>query len=92
LQELLADLRTEVAELSWRSKCYVLAVRISLNVFTGLVLASTGLIVWFLLHEETRATDTAAPEHSARSMVMPLIITVIMMVAPVLFSWMARYE
>jgi hypothetical protein len=89
LQELLADLQTEGAQLDWRSKCFVLAVRVSLHVFTGLVLASTGLIVWFLLHQETRITDTATTEHSV-TMVMPIIITVIMIVAPVLFAWMAR--
>jgi hypothetical protein len=82
-------MKKEVAELSWQGKCFVLAVRISLNVFIGLVLASTGLIIWFLLHEETRVTDTATAEHGA-TMVMPVIITVIMIVAPVLFSWMAR--
>jgi hypothetical protein len=90
LQELLGDLRTDVAELTWQSKCFVLVVRISLNVFTGLVLVSTGLIIWFLLREETRVTDTTAADYSARSMVMPLIITIIMTVAPVLFSWIAR--
>jgi hypothetical protein len=86
---MLGDMKEEVAELSWQGKCFLLAVRIGLNVFIGLVLASTGLIIWFLLHEETRVTDTATAGHGA-TMVMPVIITVIRIVAPVLFSWMAR--
>lgn len=91
LKELLGDMKKEVAELSWQGKCFLLTVRITLNVFIGLVLASTGFIIWFLLHEETRVIDTATAEHGA-TMVMPIIITVIMIVAPVLFSWMARLE
>ncbi|XP_033608829.1 transmembrane channel-like protein 5 isoform X2 [Cryptotermes secundus] len=91
LKELLGDIKKEVAELSWQGKCFLLAVRISLNIFIALVLASTGFIIWFLLREETRVTDTATANHGA-TMIMPVIITVIMIVAPVLFSWMARLE
>jgi hypothetical protein len=89
LQELLADMKKEIAELSWQGRYFILTVRIALNVFIGLVLASTGFIIWLLLHAVTRVTDTATAEHGA-AMVMPVIITVIMIVAPVFFSWMAR--
>lgn len=89
MQELLGDMKKEDAELSWQGECFLLAVRVSLNIFIALVLASTGFIIWFLLHEETRVTGTTTANHGA-TMIMPVIITVIMIVAPVLFSWMAR--
>jgi hypothetical protein len=89
LQELLDDTKKEDEELTCQGKFSLLIVRICLNVFTGLVLASTGLIIWFLLREEMGINDSTAIEHSA-TVVMPLIITIIMMMAPVLFSWMTR--
>jgi hypothetical protein len=85
LQELLEDVKKEVVELSWRGRCFLVALRISLNVFIGLVLAGTGLVIWFILHEEMGVTA----ERSA-TVVMPVIITVIMIATPALFSWMAR--
>jgi hypothetical protein len=88
LQELLGDMK-EFAELSWRVRYFLLTVRITLNEFIGLVLASTGFIIWLLLDAVTPVTDTATAEHGA-AMVMPVIITVIMIVAPVFFSWMPR--
>jgi hypothetical protein len=84
-------LKKEHKELSCQGKLFLVIVRIFLNVFIGLVLASTGLIIWFLLREEMGVTEPTASEHST-TMLMPLIITIIMMVAPVLFSWMARYR
>ncbi|KDR19382.1 Transmembrane channel-like protein 5 [Zootermopsis nevadensis] len=91
LKELLEDMKKEDKELTCQGKFFLLIVRIFLNVFIGLVLASTGLIIWFLLREEIGVDEPAAAERGA-AMLMPLIITVIMMAAPVLFSWMARVE
>jgi hypothetical protein len=82
-------MKKEDKELTYQGKFFLLTVRIFLNVFIGLVLASTGLIIWFLLREETGVDELTAVEHSA-TMVMPFIITIIMMIAPILFSWMAR--
>jgi hypothetical protein len=76
-------------QLTCRGKFLLLIVRIFLNVFVGLVLASTGLIIWFLLDQGIGVGDPTAVEHGG-TMLMPVIITAIMMVAPVLFSWMTR--
>ena len=81
----------EDTELTAQQRCCVSTVRIGLIAFVGLLLASSGLLIWFLLRWEEGIEDPTAGEHET-TMVVPIIITVIMMVAPVLFSWMTRYE
>jgi hypothetical protein len=90
LQELLGDMMKDT-ELTWKYKCCLWTIRIASNVFVGLLTAGSGVLIWFLLRWEVGIDDPTAGVHET-SMVVPIIITIIMMVAPVLFSWMTRLE
>jgi heme/copper-type cytochrome/quinol oxidase subunit 2 len=81
----------EDTELTGKYKCWLWTIRIAMNVFVGLLIAGSGTLIWFLLRWEAGIDDPTVEEH-ATTMMVPIIITIIMMVAPVLFSWMTRYE
>ncbi|XP_069692484.1 transmembrane channel-like protein 7 isoform X2 [Periplaneta americana] len=91
LKELLEDLKKDEDELSCQSKFFLFLSRFLLNVFVTVLLGCTGLLMWFLLRGGI-GTGSATALHHGATMVMPLIITVLMMVSPVLFSWLARHE
>lgn len=91
LQELLGDMKKEDTMLTCQDRCSFLTLRISLNVFVGLLIAGAGALIWFLLHWEVGILDTTVGEYKT-TMTVPIIITIIMMAAPVLFSWMTRVE
>jgi hypothetical protein len=76
---------------TWRYSLYLWALRISMNVFVGLLIAGAGVLIWFLLHWEVEVDIPTAGEYET-TMSVPIIITIIVMVAPVLFSWLSRYE
>jgi hypothetical protein len=90
LQELLGDMKKDNADLAEFRLCFW-TMRIGLNVFVGLLIAGCGVLIWFLLHWEAGVDNPTVVEHET-TMAVPIIITIIMMVAPVLFSWMTRYE
>jgi hypothetical protein len=75
----------EDSKLSWQERCRIITLRVFLNVFVGLLQASSGLLIWFQLRQEVVVEESKAP------MGVPIIIAVIMLVAPVLFSWITRY-
>jgi phosphotransferase system glucose/maltose/N-acetylglucosamine-specific IIC component len=81
----------EDTEQSLKYKCCLWTIRIAMNVFVGLVIAGSGVLIWFLLRWEVGIDDPTAGGHTT-TMVVPIVVTVIIMVAPVLFSWMTRYE
>jgi len=91
LQELLGDMMKDDTKLTCENKCCLWNIRIALNVFVGLLVAGSGTLIWFLLHWEVGIDDSAACAQGT-TMVVPIIVTIIMMVAPILFSWMTRYE
>jgi len=62
-----------------------------MNVFVGLLVAGSCALIWFLLRWEAGIDDPAAEAHTT-TMVAPIIVTIIIMLAPLLFSWMTRYE
>lgn len=81
----------EDTELTWQERCCSFTVRVGLNAFVVLLVAGSGLLIWFLLCWENGIEDPTAGAHET-PMTIPIIITIIMMVAPVLFSWMTRYD
>jgi heme/copper-type cytochrome/quinol oxidase subunit 2 len=91
LQELLRDMMKEDKELRSKYKCSIWTIRIAMNVFVGLLIAGSSILIWFLLRWELGIDDPTTEERT-KTMVVPIIITIIMMMAPVLFSWMTRYE
>lgn len=91
LQELLGDMMKKDTKLTWKLKCCLWTLRIALNVFVGLLIAGSGILIWFLLRWHVGIDDPTAGARET-TMVVPIIITIIMMVAPVLFSWMTRLE
>ncbi|KAJ9580188.1 hypothetical protein L9F63_004131, partial [Diploptera punctata] len=80
LAELLEDLKKDTDELSLRQKLAVFLLRLFLNVFVLVILIGIGVLIWVLLREETAA------------LAMPVIITLIIMIGPVIFSYLARQE
>jgi len=91
LQELLGDMMKDDTKLTCENKCCLWNIRIALNVFVGLLVAGSGTLIWFLLHWEVGIDDSTACAQGT-TMVVPIIVTIIMMVAPILFSWMTRLE
>jgi hypothetical protein len=81
----------EDTDLTWKYKCCLWTIRIALNAFVGLLIAGCGVLIWFLLRWESGIDDPKAGGHTT-TMVVPIIIAIIMMAAPILFSWMTRYE
>jgi heme/copper-type cytochrome/quinol oxidase subunit 2 len=78
-------------EMTWKYKFCLWTIRIAMNVFVGLLIAGSGVLIWFLLRWEAGTDDPTVGEHTT-TMVVPIIITIIMMLAPLLFSWMTRYK
>lgn len=91
MQELLGDMMKEDPDLKWKYNCCLWTLRIATNVFVGLLIAGSGVLIWFLLHWEVGIDDPTAGEHMT-TMGVPIVVTIIMMMAPVLFSWTTRYE
>lgn len=81
----------EDAELTCQDRCSFLTLRVGLNMFVGLLIAGSGVLIWFLLYWEVGNGDTTVGEYKT-TMIIPIIVTIIMMAAPILFSWMTRYE
>lgn len=80
LTELLEDRKKDDDDLSFRKKFVVFVLRVFVNVFVLVTLAGTGVLVWMLLRERSAA------------LAMPVIITIIIMVGPILFTYLARQE
>jgi hypothetical protein len=90
LQELLEDVKKDSDE-TWQYTLCLWSLRICMNVFVGLLIAGSGVLIWFLLHWEVGVDDPTAGEYET-NMSVPIIITIIVMAAPVLFSWLTRYK
>jgi len=80
----------ENIKLTGKYKCFLWIIRIVMNIFVGLLIAGSGVLIWFLLRWEVGIDGARTGEQT--TMIVPIIITIIIMVVPVLFSWMTRYE
>ncbi|GLH12237.1 uncharacterized protein GBIM_16986, partial [Gryllus bimaculatus] len=89
LKELLSEDEKSDMSQNCKMRCHIIGVRICVHILSTFILIFTGGVIWFLLsanlgYDEERTYQS--------SMMMSLIVTIIMMISPVIFSWIVRFE
>ncbi|GLH12234.1 Uncharacterized protein GBIM_16986, partial [Gryllus bimaculatus] len=88
-EELLSEDEKSDMSQNCKMRCHIIGVRICVHILSTFILIFTGGVIWFLLsanlgYDEERTYQS--------SMMMSLIVTIIMMISPVIFSWIVRFE
>ncbi|KAK7867508.1 hypothetical protein R5R35_009411 [Gryllus longicercus] len=89
LRELLSEDEKSDMSQNCKMRFHIIGVRICVHILSTFILIFTGGVIWFLLsanlgYDEERTYQS--------SMMMSLIVTIIMMISPVIFSWIVRFE
>ncbi|CAG2061618.1 unnamed protein product [Timema podura] len=92
IKELLSDESNAEKQDNFWARFYTVSMQVALNIVSVVFLAGTGVLMWYLLSESEHNAALADLDTRTWSMLMPLVVTLIMMIAPVFFSWIVRYE
>ncbi|XP_067006648.1 transmembrane channel-like protein 5 isoform X2 [Anabrus simplex] len=85
LKELLSEDAKHYEKRTFLGSLYITVVQLAVHVLSTVILLGTGTVMWLMLNAHL-ITD------SRMSMMMALIVTLILTVAPVIFSWLVRFE
>nr|CAD7445743.1 unnamed protein product [Timema bartmani] len=88
--ELLSDESNAEKQDNFWARFYTVSMQVALNIVSVVFLAGTGVLMWYLLSESEHNAALADLDTRTWSMLMPLVVTLIMMIAPVFFSWIVR--
>ncbi|KAF2879289.1 hypothetical protein ILUMI_26881 [Ignelater luminosus] len=88
LKELLNDSIKKAVQVSLKQKCWTFILQLMANAVILILLVGTGYIMWYLLERHSSTNSNS----SGTAVITAIIINVIMIVFPALFSYIVRYE